>query len=389
LPIIRIILAAVVIPGLIAVAEYNVETGVSEGLLFGAFTSLAGLAWMVGYIGVRHARRGDLPNWEGLFRLFNHLGQWQPRRRRPFASAARAQVWFEWRRTGLSLPVLTGVTLPFVLLPLLFGKNDVIPAPRTVLGALIVPVLFAGLAGTTVSGNHPWVKDYYGVAPFTATLPMSTARLVGAKLKAAAVSTLVTWILMAVSLLLAVTLTGNLEEMSDLWRKWLGEQHPLKVAAGALAAAAFLILWTWKRLVDSVLLGLSGRKWIIQGSIFGGTTALVVLGYIAGWIYRNPESHAAVLIALPWLLGACVLCRLLAAAWALRRILCKNLMEIRTLQLWLFTWLMVGLTLFGTFAWIVPSELVPPHYLAFAVLLVMPMARLAATPLALAWNRHR
>lgn len=64
-------------------------------------------------------------------------------------------------------------------------------------------------------------------------------------------------------------------------------------------------------------------------------------------------------------------------------------MEGRTLLLWLFTWIMVGSTLFGTFAWIVPRELLPLHYLAFAVLLVMPMASLAATPLALAWNRHR
>ena len=52
---------------------------------------------------------------------------------------------------------------------------------------LAVPVFVAGLAGTTVSGKNPWVKDYYGVAPSTATLPMSTGELVGAKLTAGAI----------------------------------------------------------------------------------------------------------------------------------------------------------------------------------------------------------
>jgi len=60
-----------------------------------------------------------------------------------------------------------------------------------------------------VSGNHPWVKDYYGVAPFTATLPMTTLGLVGAKLKAAALSTLAAWGVLVVLVSAAVVLTGT------------------------------------------------------------------------------------------------------------------------------------------------------------------------------------
>jgi len=36
-----------------------------------------------------------------------------------------------------------------------------------------------------------------------------------------------------------------------------------------------------------------------------------------------------------------------------------------------------------------PPELVPRYYLAYGVLFALPMARLAAAPLTLAWNRHR
>src|SRR5207253_2850346 len=126
--------------------------------------------WTTSYVGVRHARRGDIPNWEFLFRPVRHLIQSMARQHRPFADPARAQVWFEWRRTGLGLPISTGVVLPFLLLFLGIGKDGGFPPTQTLLGALLVPVFLAGLAGTAVSGKHPWVKDYYGVAPSTATL---------------------------------------------------------------------------------------------------------------------------------------------------------------------------------------------------------------------------
>jgi hypothetical protein len=47
------------------------------------------------------------------------------------------------------------------------------------------------------------------------------------------------------------------------------------------------------------------------------------------------------------------------------------------------------LVLFSILAWSVPAGIVPTYYLALIVLFALPMVRLAATPLALAWNRHR
>jgi hypothetical protein len=297
-------------------------------------------------------------------------------------------VWFEWRRTGLTLPVLTVLVVPFVLWPLIYGHNDAIPVPRTLLGTLVIPVFFAGLAGTTVSGSHPWVKDYYGVAPFTATLPLSTAALVGAKLQAAAWSALASWAICAAMVFGAVLLTGNQEEVTALWRGAIGRLHPVQLAVGIAAAAALLIVWTWKRLASSLLLGLTGRKWIIQAYLAVGIAAWACFAIIAAWIYKTPGSHETVLAVLPWLLGLWTLGRLLAAGWALRQSLQQGLVKASTIRRWLTAWMLFGLALFGTLAWVVPRELVPAHYLAFIVLLTLPMAHLAATPLALAWNRH-
>src|ERR1019366_7766738 len=117
------------------------------------------VAWSLSYIGVRHARRGDVPDWHALLWPVRRLAHVLPQRRTPFASAAHAQEWSEWRHTAGTLPIMTGVVLPWVLLPLLFAKIDNVAgtgeALLSLLGALAVPVLLAGAAG--------WLGDRKGV----------------------------------------------------------------------------------------------------------------------------------------------------------------------------------------------------------------------------------
>ena len=71
---------------------------------------------------------------------------------------------------------------------------------------------------------------------------------------------------------------------------------------------------------------------------------------------------------------------------ALRR---KRLVADRTLLVLGGVWLAAFAVLFGTLAWLVPSDVAPAYTLAPGVLLLLPLARLSAMPLALDWNRHR
>jgi hypothetical protein len=218
---------------------------------------------------------------------------------------------------------------------------------------------------------------------------MTTAGMIAAKLKAAAWSTFAAWGLLAVTVLLALTLTGNWAEVAGWWEQALENYHPAKVIAGITAATIFLVVWTWKRDVDSLLLGLTGRKWVIQGTLFAGMAGLLALLSVGGWIYKHPETHATVAAAAPWLLGLLVLCRLLAVAWALRRGISMGLFGARVAMRCVAAWLLLASLLIGLLAWTVPREFVPFHYLVLAVVSVFPAAHLACTPLALAWNRHR
>ncbi len=389
LPWVRVILFIPMCAGVITAATSGADANLSEWLLAGLFAGATAIGWLVAYLGVRAARRGDVPNWEALLRPLHWVARQLPERRRRFQTAERAQVWFEWRRTGNSLPIMTGAILPFVLLPLAFGINDAIPIENTLLTALAVPVFFAGMSGITVSGKNPWAKDYYGLSPFTATTPMTTAAMVAAKLKAAMWSTLAAWAIVAIVTPAALVLFGSVEEAPDWWRQALRQFSPIKFVAGIAACSALLLIWTWKRQADSLLLGLTGRKWLIQGTLFLWMTGFFALLGLGVWIYHHPESHKICLAVLPWFLGVMVMCRLFAAGWALRQSLRKRLMAPRLAKRWMMTWLLLALALFSMLAWSVPAALVPAYYLAFVVLLALPMASLAATPLALAWNRHR
>jgi hypothetical protein len=384
----RVVVLLVLILGLALVAQLCALNGVAEPILAAVFAGLAVPGWALGYLGVRQGRRGAAPDWEGLCEPWRRLVRRSPQRRRPFASAAWAQTWFEWRRTGKSLPIMTGVLLlPVVVLFLAFG--DVIPPAQPVLSGLLTPVLMAGMAATTVSGKNPWVKDYYGVAASTATLPMSTGEMVGAKLRAAALSTLAAWAIVVVAVSLALLLTGNLEAVMGWWRLAEQEIPPLKIVAGLLAAAILLVGCTWKRLVDSLFLGLTGRKWIIQGALSVGMVTFIGLVLVATWVSKQPEILGHVLALVPWLLGLLIACRLSVAGLALRAGLRRRVLAPRTAVRWVTAWVCVAAALFGLLAYAVPAERVPVYVLAFAVLIAMPMVRLTAAPLALAWNRHR
>jgi hypothetical protein len=52
-------------------------------------------------------------------------------------------------------------------------------------------------------------------------------------------------------------------------------------------------------------------------------------------------------------------------------------------------WLVAVLALYGVLVWLADWPYVARYFLAMVAILAIPLARLAAAPLALAWNRHR
>jgi hypothetical protein len=374
---------------IVAVPIVGAAFEVREANLLWIIAGSLPLAYGIAVSGVSRARCGDVPEWYWWSQRIQEIGRWLPRRRQPFASAAHAQVWFEWRRHGTALPFLVGCMLPMLLLPLVFGRNDALPAVRVLLIGAFLPPFVAGFAGTMVGKTNPWVKDYYGVPPFMATRPLTCGALVAAKLKMAALSTLATWALVLAVLPLAVVIMGHGEEVQEWWKDGLRQVDTLKLCALAGFGIMGLVLLTWKQLVENLVIGLTGRAWVINGCVFFGLGLLSTLGLFGGWLYLHPAYHGTFFAALPWLLSGLALLKLLAAGWVCRAISRRGLVATQTLVRLLGIWVLVTIGLVLILCWLVPRDYMSVPSIALGIVLFLPLARLAAAPLALAWNRHR
>ena len=347
------------------------------------------LAYLVARFAVARARRGDVPDRRGIFAPLGRIADLLPRRRDRFPSPARAQAWFEWRRYGRSLPALVGILLPFELLLLFVFSDTPVLVIETLVAVLLTPPFMAAFVAATVSRSSPDGSDPYELTPFIAARPLTSASLVTAKLKATIRSTLASWLLVLVAIPLALRLSGTSSVVVDGARQVIEfEGMPRAVAIGLLGLSA-LVLSTWKQLVQSLYIGMSGRAWLVKASVFLALSLLTIFVILAQGVIGNKQAIAALWNALPWILAVLVCLKIAAAAWIAIRFHDSRLLSDRTLVIGALSWDVAVLALYGLLVWLVPTLLFPSYLLALVAILAIPLARLSAAPLALSWNRHR
>ncbi|MCP4659605.1 MAG: hypothetical protein GY856_29740 [bacterium] len=369
----------------------------SEPVMLAFLAPHVPLAYLVARFAVARARRGDAPDWRETFAW---LGDLLPRRRehcppggieggKHWPSPARAQVWFEWRRHGRSLPALVGILLPFELsLLFVFSETPVIVL-ETLVAVLLTPPFMAAFVAATVSRSSRDGSDSYELTPFIATRPLTSASLITAKLEATILSTLASWLLVLVASPLALRLSGTSSVVVDGARQVIEiVGTPRAVAIGLLGLSA-LVASTWKQLVQGLCIGMSGRAWLVKASVFGTLVLLAVLVPLVPWVLRNGDVIVALWNALPWILVVLVCFKISAAAWIAMRLHDSRLLSDRTLVIGALCWDVAVLALYGLLVWLLPTLLFRTYLLALVAILAIPLARLSAAPLALSWNRHR
>src|SRR2546428_13670286 len=166
------------------------------------------LAYFVARFAVARARRGDIPDWRGRFARVGRTADVVPRPSDSFPSPARAQLWFEWRQYGRSLPWLVAILMPFEL-ALFFAFSH---TPELIFEVLLfvvfTPPFMAAFVAATAAKSGATISDAYGVTPFIATRPLTNGSLIAAKMKAMIWSTLAAWMLVLVATPLALKFSG-------------------------------------------------------------------------------------------------------------------------------------------------------------------------------------
>src|SRR5438477_1996485 len=185
LPGIRLIVAVLCLAALDTVVLLAIHFKAGEPRMVAILAPQLPLAYLVARFAVARARRGEVPDWRGVFgRLAGNAVR--TRRRGHFLSPGRAQAWFEWQQ-GRSLPALVGLLLPFELALLWLAKDAPAFVFEILFLAIVTPPFMAAFTAWTVSQPNPQGggRDSYGVPPFIATRPLTSAELIAPKLSMA------------------------------------------------------------------------------------------------------------------------------------------------------------------------------------------------------------
>jgi hypothetical protein len=355
-----------------------------NGILSVLAVGLVAAAFLAAYVGVGRARRGDTPDWS-LARREGHPSS-PARRNRPFRSAIRAQVWYEWRACGRGFVLATACFLA-MLAGVSAATGQYVENQMNIVSTFfLIPIMLAATggtyAGTATSSNG-------GLSAYAATRPLSNVEFVRAKYVAAALATVAAWIVVLAVLALWLSYTGGHRDVRRLGDAALERYGPLR-AAGLAALVVFApMLITWRAMVVGLSAGLTGRAWVMHSYVaFGAEAVLVGMLEWTTW-GTDPARRDRLLDALPWVAGGLVVLKLLVAGGALAVLFRRGEFDYGTGVKILLAWLLAVAVCFGVLAWLVPVELAARHHLALGAVLAVPLVRPLAAPLALGWNRHR
>jgi hypothetical protein len=176
-------------------------------------------------------------------------------------------------------------------------------------------------------------------------------------------STLAAWLLVLTLLPLGLGVSGTWPVVIERVGRLAEVFGTARTVVILLLIAAGLIVMTWKLLVQSLYVGLTGRPWIIRSSGLVVLLFFIFIGPVVQWIADDRRVAARLWNALPGILAGLVAVKV--------------------------CWVVAVLALYGTLAWLFFVPLMPRYLLGLLAILAIPLARLLAAPLALAWNRHR
>lgn len=410
LPGLRVMAAVLLLITADTIVIVALEFEATDAMMIAGLLPAVPLAYLVGYAALTLARRGGVTDWRDTttktkkgpgheIQSVRKVGihdlvpaqLWRRRPRpRPFASAGRAHLWFEWRRHGRSLPVLVAIVLPFEL-ALLF-QQAALTGRALVLYTLLVVMLTPRVMASFVAANFRAAEaaaDPHAMAPFLATRPLTSAALIAAKLRMAARSTLAAWTLILLATPIAIKWSGTdalLGEVFDELVAIIG--RPRTIAVVVLAVLGF-IASTWKQLVQGLSIQLTGREWLVRVNTFVTLILTCAVLPVISWMRRKPGDFEALFDALPEILAVAVTLKMLLASWIAVRLHAERLLSDRALVIAAAAWLAAVLAVYGAFAWLTDSPQIPKYFLLLLAILFVPLARVSAAPLALAWNRHR
>ena len=355
---------------------------------------LAGLglaAYGVALFAVGRQRRGGRLGWDGWGRLAEAAAEAVSRRPVAFRSSGRALAWREWRRQGCILPCCVGVILLLiVVVSALAAPVSAQTALLTLSWMLLAPVALAWVVGKGFGKIDLWSIEPQFPA-FLAVRPVPDEEWIAVKLRVAAKSALFTWLTITVVTPLWLLGCCDHRPLTDLWGLLSSHYTAARLCAVSMLALAGTVLWTWRLLVGSLVVGLSGSRAWMNLSICSVFVAAFATLFFGIWCQNDPVGARRLLILprwLPWAITLVFAAKMLLAALLVARAVHTGGVSMGRAKNYLMAWL-GGTGIFCALVWTtVPFAGWPRHLLCLLALFAMPALRLSVAPWAIARHRH-
>jgi hypothetical protein len=364
-----------------------------EGTLTAGLVGAATIAYLATVVTVGIQRRGGARGVEIADKLVDLLTSVIPDHRLVLSSANEALFWMEWRRSGLVLPAAVLLTLTLILGPILSitGRGP----EETVLAAVwlaVLPLLLAFPVGKGMAKPDFWSLDL-ALSPFLTARPITSAQIVIAKLKAAAGSALLAWTVLLTIAPLWMVATCDLEILREAWGQFRLVYSPFAQSAIPVLLILAAMMFTWSLLVGDIWIGYAGRAGLFYSFFVVSAAGFLVLLIWATWWLDHPANRGELAVAwlprIPWALAVCFTIKswlAVGATWSARQ---RRLIPGQVVVAYLGIWL-VATALLVFLMWLIsPRVEWLRNALILTAVLMVPLARMAAAPLTIAWNRHR
>ena len=339
--------------------------------------------------GVGRARQGNGEAWGLWHKPIEHILDRLPRAGRPFSSPARALLWWEWKRNGIVLLILSGCWLAFLSLLIPFSGRETITTTLIFSTTWFFP-LAAPLLGA-VLGKVEVRTRQFRLSSFAAARPVTSGALVAAKLKATAIGLASSWLMCLAATLLWLDLAEqlSLREIEGSWERMRMLYDPSFIYWVIALSVIGLVGFTYLQLAGHLFAGLAGSVWLFA-AIF--VFYLVVVPDLLAF-QSSILNQQTLADALPLLAGILVGLKLAAAVALFLLARTKGLISPRAAVLFLTFWLLIALDLFYLvkihFQLDDIKSNVRLEHIAAGVILALPLNRVILAPLALDWNRRR
>jgi hypothetical protein len=365
----------------------------SEAVLSGAVASAAAVAYAGTIVIVGVQRRGGARGWSWSLHFVDRLIATLPLRRHSLKSPEAALFWIEWRRFGFVLPASVLLTAMLILsVTIRFTDRSAEATMWAETWLVLMPILLAVPIGMGFGKPDFWSLEL-SLPTFVAARPVSGGQLLAAKMKAAALSTILAWAALMIIAPLSIYLYLDIEHWHDAWEIFGIIYSPLSQWALPILGLVMGMLLTWSLLIGNIWLGYSGRAMIYYSFVAVGMAGLLMTLVFLVWWAEYPRSRDNLIVnllpGLPWLLAAALSAKVWAAVGCARQLRRRRLISSAHIAVFFCVWLAATSCLLFH-AWLMSPRI---EWLRIIFVLMafcmIPVARIAAAPLTIAWNRNR